>query len=479
MATSVADAPHTHQSVSLKAARNLANTTKTVAQIASLTPRWLLHVLPWVTVEAGTYRVNQRKVVLPDESGIVFPRLEGQAAISGASLRQVLPLRDLDEGLLEAMARRFTSKVYNRGETVLAENQAGDELFIVASGKLEVTKTGPHGEPLRVGILRDGDYFDSLLLESGSKHVTAQALTPVQLFILEKGPFEELLKEAPHVRALLKRPGGSPEANGKATVNEYGEMDFLTITGRGNGKGPNVPGSYVDYEEEPREYSLTAVQAIVQIRTLIADLYNSPIDQLREQMRQAIESIKERQEWELINNKEFGLLNVAARSMRAPTRNGAPTPDDMDDLLARVWKKPAFFLAHPRAIAAFGRECTARGVPPPTVNLFGSPFLTWRGVPLVPCDKLMVDGHMRSRGGAGFTNILLLRVGEKDQGVVGLHQPGIPSEHLPSLSVRFMGIDHHSIASYLVSQYFSAAVLVPDALGVLENVEVGYYHDDK
>ena len=38
-----------------------------------------------------------------------------------------------------------------------------------------------------------------------------------------------------------------------------------------------------------------------------------------------------------------------------------------------------FFLAHPRAIAAFGRECTFRGVPPPTVNLFGSPFLTWRG----------------------------------------------------------------------------------------------------
>jgi hypothetical protein len=48
---------------------------------------------------------------------------------------------------------------------------------------------------------------------------------------------------------------------------------------------------------------------------------------------------------------------------------------------------------------------------------------------------------------------------------------------LPSLSVRFMGIDNNSIASYLVSQYFAAAVLTPDALGVLENVEVGYYHD--
>src|SRR5262249_11190935 len=155
------------------------------------------------------------------------------------------------------------------------------------------------------------------------------------------------------------------------------------------------------------EYPLTAVQAVVQIRTLIADLYNSPIDQLREQMRQAVETIKERQEWEMINNREFGLLHNVARSMRLPTVNGAPTPDAMDELLTRVWKKPAFFLAHPRAIAAFGRDCTARGVPPPTVQMFGSPFLTWRGVPLVPCDKLLVDGKERTRSG-GTTSILLL-----------------------------------------------------------------------
>jgi hypothetical protein len=429
-------------------------------------------------VEAGTYRVNQRKLLIADEAGIVFPRPEGKPVLSAKSLREVFPLRELDDALLGAMAQRFTSKTYKRGDAVLAESKPGDELFIVAEGKLEVTKTGPHGEELRVAILREGDYFDTLTLSGGTaEKVSAKALTPAQLFILEKGPFEGLLNEAPQFRGLLRGPAG--HGNGKPPVNEYGEIDFRVSSGRGNGKGPEVPGSYVDYEEAPREYPLTAVQSIVQIRTLIADLYNNPYDQLREQMRHAVESIKERQEWELINNKEFGLLNAAARSMRVPTRTGAPTPDEMDELLARVWKKPAFFLAHPKAIAAFGRECTSRGVPPPTVNMFGSPFLTWRGVPLVPCDKLLVDGKERSRMGGGTTNILLMRVGDKDQGVVGLHQPGIPSEHLPSLSVRFMGIDHNAIASYLVSQYFAAAVLTPDALGVLENVEVGYYHDNK
>jgi Type 2A encapsulin shell protein SrpI-like len=138
-------------------------------------------------------------------------------------------------------------------------------------------------------------------------------------------------------------------------------------------------------------------------------------------------------------------------------------------LIAKVWKEPAFFLAHPRAIAAFGRECTRRGVPPPTVTLFGSPFLTWRGLPLVPSDKVpLVDG---------VSKILLLRTGEKKQGVVGLFQPGVPGEVSPSLSVRFMGINRKAIASYLVSLYSSLAVLTDDALGVLDNVEVGKYHE--
>ena len=119
-----------------------------------------------------------------------------------------------------------------------------------------------------------------------------------------------------------------------------------------------------------------------------------------------------------------------------------------------------------------GKSPSRSGVPPPTATIFGSPFLTWRGIPLIPSDKLTVDG-------AGKSNILLLRTGEKRQGVVGLFQPGLPGEQTPGLSVRFMGIDRNSIASYLVSLYCSAAVLTEDALGVLENVEVGNYYEYK
>ena len=233
----------------------------------------------------------------------------------------------------------------------------------------------------------------------------------------------------------------------------------------------DLPEIYVDYEEKPREYTLNAVTTVLDVQTRISDLYRSPHDQIREQLRLMIEKVKERQENELVNNTEYGLLHNVDAEMKVKPRKGAPTPDDLDELLARVWKEPGFFLAHPRAIAAFGRECTKRGVPPPTTTMFGSAFLTWRGVPLVPCDKLAVKGEK--------TNILLVRTGEKKQGVVGLFQPGIPGELSPSLSVRFMGINHKAIASYLISLYCSIAVLTEDALGVLENVNVDQYYEYK
>lgn len=232
-----------------------------------------------------------------------------------------------------------------------------------------------------------------------------------------------------------------------------------------------LPSTYVDYEENPREYNLSAVNTVLDVHTRVSDLYSKPYNQISEQLRLTIEIVKERQESELINNAEYGLLSSVAASQKIKTRLGPPTPDDLDELITKVWKEPGFFLMHPLAIAAFGRECTRRGVPPPTVSLFGSQFITWRGIPLIPSDKVPIVNNK--------SKIILLRTGESRQGVVGLFQPGLPGEQSPGLSVRFMGINNKAIASYLVSLYCSLAVLVDDAIAVLEDVDLGNYHEYK
>jgi hypothetical protein len=244
-------------------------------------------------------------------------------------------------------------------------------------------------------------------------------------------------------------------------------------------KSAEIPEGYVEYQQKPREYVLNSISTIINVDTAVADVFSSPYDQTKEQLHLAIESLRERQESQLINNDDYGLLKNIADGQRVTPRNkaGSPMPDDLDELLSKVWKDPSFFLAHPRAVAAFQRECTRRGVPPVTANIFGGNFILWRGIPIIPTDKLLVDGLKKPKSQSGKTNILLVRTGEAKRGVVGLHQTGLQNEQARGLSVRFRGVDNKGLASYLLSLYCSAAILADDAIAVLEDVEVGNYYD--
>lgn len=271
-------------------------------------------------------------------------------------------------------------------------------------------------------------------------------------------------------RWLTKLMSWIPVESGVYRLNKVKDESNVAVDCSGRDER-ELPQTFVDYIDNPREYNLSAVNTVLDVHTRVSDLYSKPYNQISEQLRLIIETIKERQESELINNKEYGLLHSVVGSQRIKTRTGAPTPDDLDELITKVWKEPGFFLLHPLTIAAFGRECTRRGVPPPTVSLFGSQFITWRGIPLIPSDKVPIEN--------GKSKIILLRTGESRQGVVGLYQPNLPGEQSPGLSVRFMGINHQAIASYLVSLYCSLAVLVDDAIAVLDDVEIGKYHEYK
>ena len=273
-------------------------------------------------------------------------------------------------------------------------------------------------------------------------------------------------------RWLLRMLSWVPVEAGIYRVNRVVNPGQVAIFAeQGAGTQLPLPLTFVEYENLPREYTLRSISTLVDVHTRVSDLYSSPHDQLAQQLRLTIETIKERQEFELVNNPEYGLLAQAAPEQTISTLTGPPTPDDMDSLLTKVWKTPAFFLTHPLGVAAFGREATRRGVPPVVVNLLGGQFITWRGIPIIPSDKVPVENSK--------TKILLLRTGEERQGVVGLFQPGLVGEQSPGLSVRFTGIDRSAIASYLVTLYNSLAVLTDDALAVLDDVAVDKFHDYK
>ncbi|MCE9674002.1 cyclic nucleotide-binding domain-containing protein [Myxococcus stipitatus] len=450
-------------SLGTQAARQLATTTKSEPQMQGISSRWLLKLLPWVQVSGGTYRVNRRMTYAVGDGRVTFTNTGAKVQVIPQELGELPLLRGYEDvEVLTALANRFVQKEYKAGEVITEAGKEADSIVLIAHGKVNRIGAGKYGELVVLDTLADGDHYSyQALLESQDFwQFTAKAVTPVIALILQQTAFEEVVAQVPSLQKHIE----DFKARSKKKQDPAGQKAIELAAGH---HGELVlPGTYVDYETHPREYELSVAQTILQIHTRVADLFNDPMNQTQQQLRLTVEALKERKEHELINNREFGLLHNADLKQRIHTRSGAPTPDDMDELLATVWKEPSFFLAHPRAIAAFGQECNKRGIYPTSVDLNGNMVPAWRGIPIFSCNKLPVS-ETRT------TSIMLMRVGEKNQGVVGLHQAGIPDEIEPSLNVRFMGINEKAIMSYLVTTYFSAAVLTPDALGILESVELG------
>ncbi|MEH1796683.1 family 2B encapsulin nanocompartment shell protein [Nostoc sp.] len=453
---------HSRLSLSTAAARNLSTTTKSAPQMQGITSRWLLKMLPWVQTKGGTYRVNRRLTYTVGDGRLSFSNTGAEVQVIPQELGELPLLRGFDNvEVLNALAGRFVQQEFAPGDIIVQSGQAANQLFLIAHGKVNKISVGKYGEQPVLGVLADGDYFGGqVLLESQSSwQFTIQALTRTTVLALPQQAFRDLLNQSEALQAHVDRFRTRPQA----PQNKYGEASIEVTSGHLG--ETELPGTFVDYELSPREYELSLAQTVLRVSTRVADLYNQPMNQTEQQLRLTIEALRERQEHELINNRQFGLLHNADLKQRIYTRTGPPTPDDLDELLTRR-RKSKFFLAHPRTIAAFGRECNRLGIYSENIDLDGSMVSAWRGVPILPCNKIPISNTQTS-------SILVLRTGEEDQGVIGLHQTGIPDEYQPSLSVRFMGISEKAIISYLVTAYYSAAVLVPDALGILEDVEIG------
>jgi encapsulin shell SprI-like protein/cyclic nucleotide-binding protein len=449
-------------SLGTAAARNLATTTKSVPQMQGITPRWLLRVLPWVQAEGAVYRVNRRLTYTVGDGRVSFTNTGTTIKVVPPELRELPLLRDYaDDDVLVSLADRFTQQEYEPGDMIVQSGQPADRVFLLAHGKVSKIGAGEYGGQTVLDTLADGEYFGDLTLfgEAREWDFSIKANTRVAVMTLPRRVFDNIADQAESLRAHVDHLLANP----KPPSNRAGEAEIELSSGH-TGEIP-LATTFVDYELSPREYELSIAQTVLRVHTRVADLYNQPMNQTEQQLRLTVEALRERQEHDMINNRNFGLLHNADLKQRIHTRGGPPTPDDLDELISRR-RKTQFILAHPRAIAAFGRECNSRGIYPGLTEVDGQRAQAWRNIPILPCDKIPISE-------TGQTSIIAIRTGQDSQGVIGLHHTGLPDEYEPGLNVRFMGINDKAVMSYLVSAYYSVAVLVPDALGVLESVELG------
>lgn len=125
-------------------------------------------------------------------------------------LRRIPLFIDLDENLHKEIIEHITLMYYPAGYTIFEQDSLGDAMYIVKSGKVEISKRGAEeGDlPVEIADILDNGFFGEMALVSNTpRNATAKVALDSEIFILSKEDFQKLLDTnktlAEHVSATV------------------------------------------------------------------------------------------------------------------------------------------------------------------------------------------------------------------------------------------------------------------------------------
>lgn len=151
-------------------------------------------------------------------------------------LSTVSLLHGLDTAELSRFAELTRERQYPKGSVILFEDDPGDSLFIVKSGRVKVVLVGEDGREVILGMLGVGEHFGELSLIDGrprSAHVIA--VDDAELIILRREDFRRRVEESPALAwalltALSKRLRRADEQiGGLVLLDVHGRIAKLLI----------------------------------------------------------------------------------------------------------------------------------------------------------------------------------------------------------------------------------------------------------
>ncbi len=160
-------------------------------------------------VEQGTHETLLRTGGLycqlwEEQQGRIADARLDSSEVDLATLQRVPLFRQLDGNLLARIARSLNVERAETGSAIVTAGEPGDRLYVVKSGEVEVLAAGRDGQPRRLAILGEGDYFGEIaLLREVPRTATVRARTPVELYGLSRDAFQGMLAVLPALRETI------------------------------------------------------------------------------------------------------------------------------------------------------------------------------------------------------------------------------------------------------------------------------------
>lgn len=115
-------------------------------------------------------------------------------------LRSLELFKDLKDKELGLLVESLHSRSYKEGEVVFMEGDIGRALFILETGKVELTKRDAAGKPRKIFTLEPGDFFGEMaLLEQLPRTASAVAVERSYVHLLYRSKLDSILHHHPHI----------------------------------------------------------------------------------------------------------------------------------------------------------------------------------------------------------------------------------------------------------------------------------------
>ena len=133
-------------------------------------------------------------------------------------------LRELEESY-------FNLSRCDEGYTLVLENSQADEMYLIISGIVRITKNLPNGEEGYITSRSNGEYVGELaLIRNGTRSANIYCKTPVKLITIKKDIFFFLLKQFPSISANLSTTIAKRLAESdKKTITEIEKYEALLV----------------------------------------------------------------------------------------------------------------------------------------------------------------------------------------------------------------------------------------------------------
>jgi CRP/FNR family transcriptional regulator, cyclic AMP receptor protein len=125
-------------------------------------------------------------------------------------LRSVILFEDLEDGDLMRVAERMSAKKYRKNNLIIFEEDEGQVLFIIRTGRVKISRINSSGEEVILAILGPADFFGELsIIDGGPRSATVTSLDEVELLSLRRNDTFDILHTYPSVSiSLLKLMAG-------------------------------------------------------------------------------------------------------------------------------------------------------------------------------------------------------------------------------------------------------------------------------